>query len=104
MADTIIWTGASGKEYQYWIYPLNTKLDQKPGNYCVARESQPGRFIPLYFGETADLSERFDNHHKAPCFARNGATHVHAHLNASQDARLTEEADLIKRWNPTCNG
>lgn len=105
MAATIIWPGASGKTYQYWIYPLDTQFDAKPGNYCVARETNPGTFKPLYFGETADLSERFENHHKALCFARNGATHIHAHVNSQgQQARLDEEADLIEKWDPVCNG
>lgn len=105
MADTINWIGASGKSYVYGIYSMNTTFKAEPGNYCVAKETEPGRFRPLYFGETADLSERFDNHHKMPCFTRNGATHIHAHTNSSgQNARLAEEADLIQRWNPTCNG
>ncbi len=105
MADTIRWTGASGLTYEYWIYPLNTQFDQKPGNYCFAKEVSPGTFRPLYFGETVDLSERFQNHHKASCFSRNGATHIHAHVNSQgQDARLNEETDLIRKWNPSCNG
>ena len=37
MADTIIWTGASGKEYQYWIYPLNTTFDKTPGELLCCK-------------------------------------------------------------------
>ena len=104
MADQITWTGASGQSYIYFIYPIRTQFTAVPGNYCIAKETQPGTFRPLYFGETADLSERFDNHHKMPCFIRNGATHIHAHTNSSQSARLAEESDLIQKWSPTCNG
>ncbi|HXX73525.1 MAG TPA: hypothetical protein VEI50_00170 [Nitrospiraceae bacterium] len=104
MADTINWQGASGKTYTYWIYPISVSFNATPGSYCVAKEVEPGRFRPLYFGETADLSERFDNHHKWSCFTRNGATHIHAHTNSDQKVRLEEESDLIKKWNPTCNG
>jgi len=105
MSDTIKWQGASGMSYEYWIYPINRiSFKAEAGNYCVAKEVEPGRFRPLYFGETADLSERFDNHHKWSCFTRNGATHIHAHTNSSQKARLDEEKDLIHKWNPSCNG
>jgi predicted GIY-YIG superfamily endonuclease len=105
MADEIKWIGASGRSYTYWVHPMNTAFKAEPGNYCMAKETQPGRFVPLYFGETSDLSERFDNHHKMSCFTRNGATHIHAHTNsAGQDARLAEEVDLIRKWNPSCNG
>lgn len=101
---TIDWTGASGTKYKYWIYPLGQSFKAESGNYCIAKETSPGRWTPIYFGETSDLSERFDNHHKAACFRQNGATHIHAHLSGNKNDRLSEEADLIKHWNPTCNG
>ena len=106
MADEIKWVGASGKSNIYRTCPINNiSFQAVAGNYCVAKETKPGYFSPLYFGETADLSERFDNHHKMTCFTRNGATHIHAHTNSSgQTARLAEETDLIQQWNPTCNG
>jgi hypothetical protein len=102
---TIIWQGQSGKSYEYWIYKLPPNFSSKPGNYVFARETSPGRFVPVYIGETSDLSERFDNHHKAACISRNGATHIHAHVNSDgAAARLAEEADLVARWQPRCNG
>ena len=104
MADTIEWTGKSGLKYKYWIHSLNTTFKAEPGNYIFAKEVEPGRFRPIYIGETADLSERFDNHHKMPCILRNGATHIHAHTNSSQQNRLTEESDLLANYAPSCNG
>lgn len=102
---TIEWTGASGRTYKHWIYKLPPNFKAEPGNYVFAREVSPGRWAPVYIGETADLSERFDAHHKAECIRRNGATHIHAHLNSKgKAARQAEEADLIARWKPSCNG
>ncbi len=103
MADTIRWTGKSGQTYQYWIYPIDTTFTAGPGNYIFAKETQPGTFRAIYIGETADLSERFNSHHKMPCIVRNGATHIHAHANADQKARLVEEQDLILNYQPVCN-
>ncbi|MEK6746755.1 MAG: hypothetical protein AABY33_06965 [Pseudomonadota bacterium] len=102
---TIIWTGQSGKEYQYWIYPINTSFNAKSGNYCFSKETSSGYWTPLYFGESEDLSGRFDNHHKIDMAIRRGATHIHAHVNnGSKIARINEETDLIRKWNPPCNG
>ena len=104
-AKTIIWKGQSGEEYRYSIYPIGTDFKGVPGNYIFARETEPGRHRPIYVGETSDLSERFDNHHKMPCIRRSQATHIHVHQNdGGPAARRREEADLIAKWNPTCNG
>ena len=63
------------------------------------------RSLPARFGETEDLSERFDNHHKMPCILFQGATHIHVHQNQNgRAARRLEERDLVDKWNPPCNG
>lgn len=101
---TILWQGRSGTNYKYWIYPINHSLKAEPGNYVFAKEVSPGRWRPIYIGQTENLDERLDDHHKAGCIQAHGATHIHAHLNGSKKARLDEEQDLIARWNPVCNG
>lgn len=102
---TITWTGKSGTGYKYWIYPLGTSFRAEPGNYVFAKESTPNRWLPLYVGQTGDLSERFDGHHKLDCAKRKGATHVHVHINnGGEQTRLNEEADLVASWSPPCNG
>lgn len=104
-ADTVPWVGLSGATYTYWVYKLDTPLKAEPGNYCFAKYIGPGRWEPLYFGQTGNLSERFDFHHKVECAKRNGATHIHARINSNgEQARLREEADLVNRYHPTCNG
>lgn len=103
--DTINWPGQSGRWFEYEIFPISTKFKAVPGNYIYARETSPGQWTPVYIGETSDLSERFDHHHKTGCIQRNGATHIHVHAS-STDARVrrAEEADLIGKWGPPCNG
>jgi hypothetical protein len=103
-ATTIDWPGQSGKSYRYWIYPLPPNFREEPGNYVFAKETSPGRWTPVYIGQTDNLGGRFDHHHKAACFARNGATHIHAHLNrGGESARLAEESDLLAKWKTPCN-
>lgn len=104
--NTIIWRGKSGKQYEYWIYPISKMghFKAEPGNYMFARLGSDGHYA-VYAGETADLSERFDDHHKMPCIRRNGATHIHVHASSGNaDVRRTEERDIIAQWNPSCNG
>jgi hypothetical protein len=104
-APTIDWAGKSGKNYRYWIYPFWPNLKAQAGNYVFAKEISPGRWLPVYVGETGDLSERFGDHHKIAEARRQGATHIHVHLNADgAQARRNEESDLIARWNPPANG
>ena len=102
------WTGESGKQYEYWVYDTNTTWKDAPGNYIFAGRDQQNQWVPLYIGETGSLRDRLspiDRHEKWPCARRNGATHVHAHVN--QDGiqeRRKEESDLIDAHNPRCNG
>jgi hypothetical protein len=103
--QTVTWQGASGTRYTYYAYPIGTTFLPGPGNYCFAKVGADGRWAALYFGQTGDLSDRFESHHKADCARRRGATHIHAHVNDGGEAsRLREEADLIAAYKPPCNG
>jgi len=100
----IMWPGASGKEYKYWIYPIGTAFKAVPGNYIFAKQTKPNTWTPVYVGETDNLDERLANHEKMPCVKRNGGTHVHAHAcSDSVPIRQAEEADIMEKFKPTCN-
>ena len=98
------WQGQSGVVYQYEVYPLNATFSAVPGNYIFAR-LEGNQWRPLYIGESQDLSERISNHNEWPCVRRHGVTHIHAHVNnGGQAVRRAEEADLLARFSPPCNG
>jgi hypothetical protein len=100
----IIWTGKSGKEYTYWFYKIGTAFDAVPANYIFCKETTENKVRAIYIGETGDLSERFDNHHRMSCIKREGATHVCAHKSSTdEDERRNEERDLIANYDPPCN-
>ena len=100
---TIIWTGKSGKEYRYLIYEIGTDFRAVAGNYIFSKEDTPKSWVPIYIGQTDNLNERFDNHHKMPCIRRNGGTHIHVHTNERESDRLAEEKDLIAKGATPCN-
>ncbi len=103
--ETVSWPGKSGRKYLYWVYKLPLNIRDDPGNYIFAKENSPGKWTPVYIGETKDLSERFDDHHKMPCIEQNGATHIHVRVNKDGErARRAEVATLIAEWHPPCNG
>ena len=98
------WSGQSGAVYRYSVYPIRAPFRPLAGNYIFCRRNGLGHWLAVYVGQTSNLAERFDDHHKMPCISRYGATHIHAHANAWEADRLSEEADLIRALNPPCNG
>jgi excinuclease UvrABC nuclease subunit len=99
--------GISGKEYKFLVYPLGTKFKAIGGVYYISKRTKNqdgiGSHSPIYVGETSDLSERFDNHHKSSCFDRKNANCISVLINSSEKERLVIEKDLKKNYNPTCN-
>ncbi len=104
MTDTCIWTGLSGKKYEYSIYAMDSNWNDVPGNYIFAKETPPNRWQAVYIGETESFKDRIPNHNELPCIRRNGGTHVHAHTNRDRQNRLDEEADLLANNHTPCNG
>lgn len=103
MADKCIWTGASGKKYEYSIHLIGTTWKDEPGNYIFTKQSSPNTWEPIYIGETESLKERLPHHNELPCIIRNGGTHIHAHINRGDQARLDEESDLKANYTTPCN-
>lgn len=93
------WIGASGKLYRYFIHKLPTSFNaNQPGNYIFTKVNAENKWVPIYIGQ-GDLGDRVsDDHHKWECIQRKGATHVHVHTNAIEDARLAEEKDLLANY------
>ncbi len=106
MADrpTITLTGKSKEKYKFWIFDMDYEFKAQPAVYVVTKCENDSHTI-IYIGETEDLSERFDNHHKADCFKKKGANRLCAKkVEGGEDARTEMETDLIDAYNPPCNG
>jgi hypothetical protein len=100
----INWSGKSGKEYKYQVYPLDASFNPGPANYIYAKQSEDGGWTPLYIAQTRDLHQRLESFEKQDLAVQNGATHIHVHIiPESRAARCDEERDLILNWQPVCN-
>ena len=102
--QTILWTGLSGKDYKYWIYDLNTELEQMPANYVFVKETQGGSYLPIFIGQTKNISEPFQNHPKWTDIIANGATQICVRKSSPNErVRKVEESDLINKYKPVLN-
>ncbi|GMR05988.1 MAG: hypothetical protein BMS9Abin25_0569 [Gammaproteobacteria bacterium] len=99
---TITLKGASGRTYEFNVYPWGTSFKPLGAVYAVLKKP-PSNFTILYIGQTGDLSTRFDDHHKQACFDRNGKTHIGIHLESTESGRLAIEADLLANYSLVCN-
>ena len=73
--STVVWPGKDGRTYECELYPIGTNFNAVSACYIFTRLNTENRWVPIYIGETSDLSERFDNHHAMPCITDHGATH-----------------------------
>jgi len=111
---TVTAEGGSGRRYVFDVYPWND-LDVPRGTvfapvgavYLVLRKTariQAGYdYEVLYVGQTANMTGRFDDHHKQTCFDRNARTHIGILRCGQERDRLAIEADLLNRYKTACN-
>jgi hypothetical protein len=105
---TMVLEGASRQKYTFQVYPWGTSFKSVGGVYVVTHAEpnlQGGNNHKIiYVGQTGDLSERFEFHHKASCFRLHKASHICVYLEQAERSRLTIESGLIASYNPACNG
>lgn len=101
------WTGSSGQVYRFKVYPLGARLHNVSGLYVITRRRHNPeggfRHLPLYVGQTEDVSQPFGQHHKAVQFKQRGANCICLQADDSEDSRLAKERDLIGAMHPACN-
>ncbi len=102
-----IFDGASGKTYRFTVYPWGTKIRKVSGLYVIAHRSHDNtsgyQHEAIYVGQTEDLSQPFDRHHKAQEFGQHGANCICLHSDDSEDSRIEKERDLVAAMHPVCN-
>ncbi len=108
--------GRSGHNYPFQLYPWGQAFRGIGGIYAVMREKNPfvQAVYPLsndvgpgysvqYLGQTGDLSQRPEHHHRQDDFQRVGATHIAVMTESSKLKRLAIESDLVSGMQPPLN-
>ncbi len=98
------WGGASGRDYQYWVFSLDAPFAAEAGNYIYAlADTREDIWRALYVGQTGDLQAGVRDHPGAVLARSRGATHLHVHKSVDfETARELEQQDLIAAHNPPC--
>lgn len=103
MSNTLLITGKSGAVYEFIIHKLPVSFNPVGGVYLFTKELNDDRHQYIYLGITNDLSERFDDHHKAKCIKQHGATHLCAFTENSEERRKFIEKDIMAVISTKCN-
>lgn len=106
--ESITLRNHSGQLYGFTTYNLGQAFKPLGSLYCITKRTgsllSSSSHEVLYIGQTSDLSSRFADHHKEDAWKRKGATHISIHLDSSKDSRLRKETELVRYYNPCCNG
>ena len=99
--------GHSGQKYEFNVYNWGTEFKDIGAVYYISNRDKDSddswSHTKIYIGQTGDMSERFDNHHKAECFDIHNANAISIHQENDEDSRLGIEKDLIDALDPPCN-
>lgn len=103
-----VWTGESGKRYDFAVLRTGTVWIDEPAVYVFARHENDGA-KSLFVGETASLQLQFGGYRERVSEAwraamANGMTHVHVRFDpTSVEMRRAEVRDLIAALHPRLN-
>ncbi len=90
----------------------NWNAPRRAGVYCVLHKDNSNSYNVDYVGESEDLSDRgFPwNHHRSNCWVREAGSRSNVYItvyympSSTKQQRTAVESELIRQYNPTCNG
>lgn len=103
---TANWTGSSGTKYPMQITRLGGSVPSYAGVYILCRR-QDHIWSTYFVGEAEDIRNCLgeSRHLGRDCAMRQGASYVATTVvDGGQDARMRVEEDIIKAYQPPCNG
>ncbi|MEI5680651.1 MULTISPECIES: hypothetical protein [unclassified Mesorhizobium] len=98
------WQGSSGYWWIATVLPLGIPALVGPAVYVMVRRDTFGQTMPLYIGQTGNLSDRMAEHlpTKLASALALGGNELHVHLlTQTSDERFAAENDLRRgHWTP----
>ena len=104
--SSVTFVGASGKQYNFNVYPITEECPNESGIYIFSKRVQVNNTFthtPIYIGKAQSFQNRFYNHHKDDCIDRNGANCICLMQVAIEKERDAAEKDLLANYNTKCN-
>jgi len=102
----ILWEGKSGREYGFYILPLDpeVRLIDEPGVFICARKLKSGIWEPLSIDRAGSLDAAMQEQSREACISQHHGTHLHVRPSESGSREEAElAADLREMWNPLCS-
>lgn len=105
--DSIPLGGSSGRAYEFRVYVWGHGFKPLPAVYvAMERRLEPdgtARYLPVYVGETADLSRIFDDHPREDCLQVYLTNTIGVYPEADSETRKSIVVDLLAALEPPCN-
>ena len=100
----VVFYGASGNQYVFQAYPIDTQFLNLGGVYIFTRHSVDDQgkvnFQPLYIGQTKSLTERLTpNHHAWNKALTSGFNTLCVYIDINESSRKSCERDLLNNYN-----
>lgn len=106
----VSFTGNSGKQHQFWAWPLDTRFKPVAAVYFITKRAYRNRTYhmashdAIYIGQTDDLSKTFSATAPLGRYLEHGANCVCICLLADAEQRVAVEQDLLASHSTHCNG
>jgi hypothetical protein len=90
--------GQSHSQYTFGMYDYPGNWKPLAAVYIITKRTVDaegkGRHTGIYVGQTSNLSERHEDHHKQDCFKGKGANCIGVLIEKNEKRRLEIEADI----------
>lgn len=93
--------GESGEIYQFTVYEIGEDFPEICAVYVFAK-AQGTLLRPIYIGQTRNLGQRMQHHHKLGCSLLFGANCICV-MKVNENYLELIESDLIAAYLPPCN-
>ena len=110
MPSICTWTGQSESPYPFEVHELPRGWEIQPKLFNNALSAiyiftslGSNEYVPIYIGQTPNISERFFDLHKMDEIKKYAPTHIHIRVSHNKITRLNEERDLIESCQPVLN-
>lgn len=98
------WEGKSGRGYTFLVYDIGIEFVASPGFYIFAKRSEGSEngWEALKIAYTDNLKSELFESEKNECVIKNGATHIHSHMERDKDRIEQEIKDLVENHKSVC--